>query len=263
MTAAYRVFIADDEAPARARIRSLLAERPRYSVVGEGDSGPATLRAIRAGGPDIVFLDVQMPGLSGLEVLKRLGVDERPVVVFTTAYEQYALDAFEANAIDYLLKPYTDERFQESLTRVEQLLHGRQLSEWQGRLSELLRGVAAPPGERLGRARAIRRFAVRQRDRVSVIEVGEVDWIEAAGDYLELHAGRARHLVRMTMQEVEERLEPEQFVRIHRSVIVQLARVTGLEPYFRGEDLVVLRDGTKLRVSRKYRHAVRERLGVE
>jgi two-component system LytT family response regulator len=119
-----------------------------------------------------------------------------------------------------------------------------------------------PPAATLA-ARAMKRFAVRHRDRVSVIEVAEVDGIEASGDYLELHVGRARHLVRMTMQEVEARLEPEQFVRIHRSVIVQLARVAGLEPYSSGEDLVVLRDGTKLRVSRRYRHVVRERLGVE
>jgi two-component system, LytTR family, response regulator len=263
VTSVYRVLIADDEAPARARIRSLLAGLPRYSVTVESDSGPATLHALLVASVDIAFLDVQMPGLSGLEVLERLDVHQRPVIVFTTAYEQYALDAFEANAIDYLLKPYTDERFQETLSRVDQLLRGRQLHEWQGRLSRLLSGFEAAAEGQLGRPRVMKRFAARHRDRVSVVDVGEVDWIEASGDYVELHAGPARHLVRMTMQEVEERLEPEQFVRIHRSAIVQLARVAGLEPYSSGEDLVVLRDGTKLKVSRRYRHAVRERLGME
>ncbi len=263
MSGAHRVLIADDEAPARHRIRALLAERTRYVIAGESDTGRSTLDAIHKVKPDLTFLDVQMPDLNGLEVLEQLETEARPVIIFTTAYEQYALDAFDAHAIDYLLKPYTDERFDAALERAEQLLQSRQVDEWRDRLAQLLRVIAAAESDPLARARPIERFAVRHRDRVTVIGVADVDWIQASRDYLELHVGKARHLVRMTMQEVEGRLDTARYVRIHRSAIVQVDRVVGLEPYSGSEDVVVLRDGTKLRVSRAYRRAVRQRLGIE
>jgi len=259
MSESHRVLIADDEEPARARIRNLLAGREEYSIVGECDSGPAALAALRGLRPDIAFLDVQMPGESGLEVVKQLAPDERSAIVFTTAYEQYALDAFDASAIDYLLKPFTDERFQESLQRAGQLLKGRTFESWRRRFGDLIRALDATPATH----EPIKRFAARHQDRIAVIEAGEVDWIEASRDYLTLHVRSDRHLVRMRMHDVQERLDPERFVRIHRSAIVQLDRVAGLEADPAGEDRLVLRDGTKLRVSRGYRHEVRGRLGLE
>ena len=263
MRAAYRVLIADDEAPARARVRSLIASADRFELAGEADSGPSTLTALQKLKPDLVFLDVQMPGMTGIEALGHVSASERPITIFTTAFEQYALDAFEASAIDYLLKPFTDERFHNALVRAELLLRGRDVELWRRQLASLL-GLVSDAGSAVGsHDRYLSRFAVRHGDRVTVVDVATVDWIEASGDYLELHVGRARHLVRMTMTEVEERVHPERFLRIHRSTLVQLDRVAGLEPSVAGEDVVVLRDGTRLRVSRRYRHPLRERLGME
>jgi two-component system LytT family response regulator len=259
----YRVLIADDEAPARARVRALIATFDRFVVAGEADTGSSTLLALQTVRPDLVFLDVQMPGSSGLEALGRVSPADRPVTVFTTAFEQYALDAFEASAIDYLLKPYTDERFAEALGRAELLLRGREVNEWRRHLSTLLEGVRSPDEDGVIRDRYLKRFAVRHGDRLVVVDVATVDWIEASGDYLELHAAKARHLVRMTMQEAEQRLDPEHFVRIHRSTMVRIDRVAGLEPSSVGEDVAVLRDGIRLRVSRRYRNALRELLGVD
>jgi two-component system LytT family response regulator len=258
MTATRRVLIADDEAPARARVRDLLASRARYVVVAESDTGPSTLTMLRRTAPDLLFLDVQMPGMTGFEVMARLERHARPMTVFTTAYEQYALDAFEARAVDYLLKPYTDERFVDALERAELFLKGHRLDEWQRQLIAL---VETAPTEAMGEP--LRRFAVHHRDRIHLVDATDVWWIEAARDYLCLHVGgegTARHLVRMTMRDAEERLDRREFVRIHRSTIVRLDRIVALEPFSRAEDVAVLRDGTRLRVSRAYRDALRERL---
>ena len=257
------MLIADDEGPARARVRALIASYDRFVLAGETDTGTSTLAALQSVRPDLVFLDVQMPGLSGLEALGRLSAPERPVTVFTTAFEQYALDAFEASAIDYLLKPYTDERFAEALGRAELLLRGREVDQWRRQLSTLLQGVREPDDTGVIRGRHLKRFAVRHGDRLVIVDVTAVDWIEASGDYLELHTGKGRHLVRMTMQEAEQRLDPEQFVRIHRSTMVRIDRVAGLDPSGVGEDVAVLRDGARLRVSRRYRHALRDLLGMD
>jgi two-component system LytT family response regulator len=257
------VLIADDEAPARARIRSLIVSADRFELAGEADSGPSTLTALQKLKPDLVFLDVQMPGMTGIEALSHVNATERPITVFTTAFEQYALDAFEASAIDYLLKPYTDERFHEALGRAELLLRGRDVDLWRQQMASLLGIVSGHVTSVAPRERHLNRFAVRHVDRVTIVDASSVDWIEASGDYLELHVGRARHLVRMTMADVDERMDPERFLRIHRSTMVQLDRVAGLEPSVAGEDVVVLRDGTRLRVSRRYRHPLRERLGME
>jgi two-component system LytT family response regulator len=257
-----RVLIADDEAPARARIRALLANQQEYDIIGESDSGPTTLDAIRSGRPDITFLDVQMPGMTGFEVLERLQGDPPPIIIFTTAYEQYALAAFRASAIDYLLKPYTDERFQDALTRAQQVLRGRAAGDWQQRLTQLMRLVEAPESSRDPHASRIKRFAARHGDRIVVVGTAEVDWVEARRDWVVLHAGASRHLVRMSMQELEERLDPEEFIRIHRSTVVRIDRIAALEPIANAEDAVLMRDGMKLRVSRAYRREVRRRMGL-
>jgi two-component system, LytTR family, response regulator len=263
VSAAYRVLIADDEGPARARVRSLIAASDQFALMGESDSGPTTVIALRQLRPDLLFLDVQMPGITGIEALRRVSPDERPVTVFTTAFEQYALEAFEASAIDYLLKPYTDERFQEALGRAEQLLRGREIDRWRQQLSALLRSMQTAEPHAVPPDRYLTRFAVRHVDRIAFIEAATVDWIEASGDYIELHVGRTRHLVRMTMAEAAERVDPHRFVRIHRSTIVQLDRVSGLEPSVTGEDVILMRDGTRLKVSRRYRHPMRQRLEME
>jgi len=261
VTASQRVLVADDEAPARERVMALLGEEGRYRRIAETDSGPATLRALLTDPPDLLFLDVQMPGMNGLEVMARVPPQGRPVTIFTTAFEQYALDAFEASAVDYLLKPYTDERFLDALGRAELLLRGRQLEDWRRRVSSLVLGVAGPEEADAEENLPLERFAVRQGDRLTLVDVRDVDWIEASGDYLELHTGKARHLVRMTMQEVEGRLDAG-FARVHRSAIVRLDRVAALEPYGAGEETLILRDGTRLRVSRRYRNDLRRRLGL-
>src|SRR5688572_19222168 len=174
----YRVLIADDEAPARTRVRALIVPSDRFVVAGEADTGTSTLAALQTVRPDLVFLDVQMPGLSGIEALGRVSAADRPVTVFTTAFEQYALDAFEASAIDYLLKPYTDERFAEALGRAELLLRGREVSLWRRQLSTLLRSVRSSD-DGVVRDRQLKRFAVRYGERVAVVDAASVDWIEA------------------------------------------------------------------------------------
>ncbi len=261
MTIPLRVVVADDEAPARARIGALISSHPTCEIVGEAESGPGTLQLIARLRPDLVFLDVHLPGLSGIEVWRRLPRDERPVVVFTTAYDRYAIDAFEARAIDYLLKPFTDERFGEALSRAERLLAAGHLEEWKHRLRDLLDAAALPDAD-ASRRRPLERFAVRTRDRLLIVAADDVDWIEAARDYARLHVGTATHLVRATMQGLEERLDPERFLRVHRSSIVQLDSVVGLEPYSQNEDVVVLKDGSRIMTGRTYRTRVRERLGV-
>jgi two-component system LytT family response regulator len=258
-------LVADDEAPARVRIVSLLAHHSSYRVVAECDSGPATLAAIRMHRPALVFLDVQMPGCSGIDVWRSLDPSQRPVVVFTTAYDEYALAAFEARAIDFLLKPYSDERFEAALERAERLMQGERLVEWERRLRGLLTELStpvSPEGMVPGAGPYAERFAVREGDRIIIVPAAEVDWIEAARDYVRLHIGSTRHLLRMTMHGVEARLDPKCFLRVHRSAIAQVDRIVRVEPYFQGEDLVILRSGTKLPVGRSYRRAVQARLGL-
>ena len=264
-----RVLIADDEAPARARIRHLLADHAsRFEVVAESDSGSSTLNALRRTRPDLAFLDVQMPGGSGIEILTEIEPEHRPVIIFTTAFERYALAAFDARAIDYLLKPYTDERFLDALHRAETLLSGNAVKGWQKRLLHLLQDLPTS-GDDQGHSddhvsnRPLERFAVRDRDRIILIDVADVSWLGSSGDYLMLNTGAGRHMTRMTMQEAESRLNPEEFMRIHRSAMVRLSVVQSLEPFSRSEDTCVLRDGTRLRVSRRYRGALRRRLGLD
>jgi two-component system LytT family response regulator len=263
-----RVLIADDEAPARARIRNLLADQLRFKVVAESDTGSSTLSALRKARPDLAFLDIQMPRPSGIELLAEIEPENRPVIIFTTAFERYALEAFEARAIDYLLKPYTDERFLDALHRAEALLRGNTLKDWQRRVLHLLRDLTpgGQPGIDLDEnsaKRQLERFAVRDRDRITLVDVADVMWLGSSGDYLMLNTATARHLTRMTMQEAEERLNGDEFVRIHRSAMVRLNAVQVLEPFSRSEDICVLRNGTRLRVSRRYRSILRHRLGLD
>jgi two-component system LytT family response regulator len=237
-----RVLLVDDEPLARQLLRVLLQDDPEVSVVGEC-SGPEAVDEVARQGPDILFLDVQMPGLDGFSVLEQLGPERRPVVVFVTAYDAHALRAFEVHALDYLLKPVSDERFAQALQRAKARVREGRGADVEERLSALLR-------ERTSWAK---RFLVRTHDRTLVVEADAVDWVEAADYYVSLHVGEKTHLMRETMAELEQRLDPRRFFRVHRSAIVNLERVREIHPLFRGDCELVLSSGARVRLSRTRR----------
>lgn len=258
------VVIADDEELARRRIVELLSRHDSVRIVAQSSSGGETLDAVQRFEPDLLFLDVQMPGLNGFEVLASIDPGHRPVVVFSTAYDEHAIRAFEVNAVDYLLKPYADERFDEALSRAQRAIDSEHQGRVQERLRHLLEGVVpgADPDGPSTRSSCLERFAVPERGRWTVIPAASVDWIEASGDYLTLHVGEKRHLLRGTMVSMEARLDPRSFLRIHRSTIVRVDRVRSVESGEHGDYTVLLHGGEELRVSRGYRDSVLERLGV-
>jgi len=242
-----RAIIVDDEPHAREKLRRFLAEDGRAVLVGEAGDGPAAVSLIEAHRPDVVFLDVQMPGLDGFQVLESLEIDPLPEVVFVTAHDEHALRAFEVQALDYLPKPVDRERFTRALDRALERV---------GRGEAYVRPVlSALP------ARRLERFLVRTRGRMFLVPVEDVDWIGAAGNYVELHVGGDVHLVRGTLSALEERLPPDRFVRIHRSSIVNLERVRELQPWSHGDLVVLLRGGEELRMSRRYRDRLQEMFG--
>ncbi|HVH68271.1 MAG TPA: LytTR family DNA-binding domain-containing protein [Gemmatimonadales bacterium] len=258
-----RTLIVDDEPTARAGIRQLLSGDPEIVVMGECADGRQASAAIRESAPDLVFLDVQMPELDGFGVLREVGVDSPPAFVFVTAYDQYALRAFEVHAIDYLLKPFTDERFRESLQRAKQQVRQGQLVGLSRKLAALLDGVdgGARALDRPSRPEYLERLVVKSGGKVTLVRVADIEWIDAEGDYVRIHVGKAWHLLRETMKNLEGQLDPERFVRIHRSTIVNLERVKELQPFFRGEYVVVLQSGITLKLSRGYRDHLEARLG--
>jgi two-component system, LytTR family, response regulator len=238
-----RVLIVDDEPLARGGVRARLAGHADVSLVGECSDGPAALAALQSRSADLVFIDVEMPGLSGLEVLEAVPPEQRPLVVLLTAYEQFALRAFELRALDYLLKPIDEERFADALDRARQAL-------------ALRRGI----GVATQVPRHATRFQIRLGHRVQLVHADDIDWIEAQGDYAGLHAGAQMHLLRESLQRLGGRLDPARFARIHRSTIVRLDRVAELQPLSNRDHLLRLRDGTVLRVSRTYVDALRAAL---
>jgi two-component system LytT family response regulator len=229
-----KVIIVDDEPLARRGIRVRLERIAGVEVVAECASGVDAVRAIRNHKPDVVFLDVQMPGMDGFAVVDEIGADDMPVTIFVTAYDTHAIRAFDASALDYLLKPIDDERFARAVDRAR-----RRLAERRGGAS-----IETP---------AVDRIIVRDRGSVFILTVDDVDWIAAEGDYVRVHTGGRGHLVRDTMASLESRLDPARFVRIHRSAIVNLSRVKEIRPHGDRDYLAVLRDGTRLKVSRTYR----------
>ena len=249
-----RAAIVDDEPTARRGVRLLLERDGGVDVVGEASTAPEAIELIRREQPDLVFLDVQMPGPDGFEVLEKLPPGLRPAVVFITAYDEHALRAFEVNAIDYLLKPYDDARFAAALQRAKDEIRRRETDTMNLRLSQLLAylqqsgGVrlpdnGEPPGDRI---------LVKSSGEIFFLKADEIDWIEAEGDYMKFHVGGRTHLMRETMARLERRLDARRFVRIHRSTIVNIDRLRKLSPSFGGEYAVVLHDGTKLKLSRGY-----------
>jgi len=242
-----RVLIIDDEELARQRIRRLLAREEDVEVVGEASDGAQAVESIRSLGPDLVFLDVQMPEVDGFAVLERLRPSPAPAVVFVTAHDDYAVRAFEVHAVDYLRKPFDAARFREAFSRARGRVAGAGAEERARRLEALLAQVEThPPKSR-------ERFMVRSDGRLYFVRIDDIDWVEAAGNYVKLHVGRETHLMRETMAGIEKMLDPSRFLRIHRSAIVNLDRVREMQPWFSGEYTVILRDGTQLRLSRVYR----------
>ncbi len=253
-----RVLVVDDEPLARQRVLDLLDGEPDVDVVGTAGTGRRAVQAIAEHAPDLVFLDVQMPGLSGLEVVREVGPEAMPAVVFVTAYDQHALAAFDVAAVDYLLKPYDDDRFRQSLDRARQGVRLREVDALRGRLAGLLRDEA-PAGPSPD---YLERIAVEMRGQVRVVPVGAVDYIASDGPYVELHVGDDTHVIRERMQTLEERLDPDRFFRIHRSTIVQIDRVEALLTAPGGDYAVRLTDGTRLRLSRSRRDDFARRLGL-
>ncbi len=241
-----RTLIVDDEPLGRERIRMLLQDDPEVLLVGECKDGHEAVAAIEAQQPDLVFLDVQMPELDGLGVIRSVGVEHMPAVIFVTAYDEYAVHAFEVHALDYLLKPFDIERFAEAFERAAELIRHRQKTDLDRRLARLLDDLKPA-------AKGLERLMIKTQQRIYFIRTDEVDWIEAAGNYVRLHVGGKTHLLRQTMNALERQLDPDRFLRIHRSTIVNIDRVKDLHRMFNGEYEVRLYDGTTLTLSRGYR----------
>jgi two-component system, LytTR family, response regulator len=249
---AIRVAIADDEPLARERLRSLLEGRQQYAIVAECNDGVEAVAALASDNIDLLFLDVQMPGLDGFQILESAGTARLPIIVFVTAFNEYALRAFNVSALDYLLKPFDRERFEQTLTRVEERLASRNQTEISQELRDFLRtlpATAAPAH--------VSRFPVRANGEIYFVRADDVDWIDAEGNYVALHAAGRRHLVRDTIKSLEMRLDPAKFLRVHRSAIINIDRLRKLQPYFHGEYVVTLQDGTTLTSSRTYSDRLR------
>jgi two-component system LytT family response regulator len=251
-----RTLIVDDEPLARQRLRALLENEPDIEVIGECAGGKEAVASIRERAPDLVFLDVQMPSPDGFGVIEEVGADRMPAVVFVTAFDRHALRAFEVQALDYLLKPFDRERFGKALNRARAQVERARAGDLGERLTALLDGARAArkPAERL---------IVKSAGRVVFLRADEVDWVEAAGNYLRLHVGTEVHLLRETMSGLETRLDPDQFLRIHRSTMVNVERIKEIQPLFHGDCVVILRDGTELTLSRGYRSKLERFLGGE
>jgi len=256
-----RALIVDDEANARKGIRTLLARDPELEVVGECGDGRTAVESIERLAPDLVLLDVQMPHKSGFEVLEALDMKRPPILIFITAWDSYALKAFEVNALDYLLKPFSDERFYQALERAKGQYRARRGAEFGQRLLALLEHHRHEGQAQVEpHAAPLRRFFIKSQGQISFVPVEEVDWLEAVGYYTKIHAGRKSYLLRGNLGSIEARLNPKEFARIHRSTVVNLNRVRRLKDLFRGACLVVLPDGMELKVSRRYRRHLEARL---
>ena len=240
-----RTLIVDDEPLARSNVAVLLRRDPQIEIIGECSSGTAAIGQIRISNPDLLFLDVQMPECDGFDVLEMLGKDQPPAIVFVTAYDHYALRAFEAGALDYLLKPFDNARFELALNRAKQKIRASSRNQ---------------PAD--SRTKRLERVVIKSPGAVSFVKVSEIDWIEAADYYACLHVGAKSHLVRRSMADLEEDLDPKLFCRVHRSSIVNLERIRGLKLGEDGEYEVLLDNGLGVRLSRRYRKQLQERMGL-
>lgn len=250
-----RVLVADDELPARQRLIDLLQRDQQIASIAEAADGETAVEMIQSQHPDVLFLDVQMPELDGLGVIDAVGAAQMPLTVFVTAYDQHAIRAFEANALDYLLKPFSDERFEATMVRVKSRLDERNLKEFGQRVMKMVSSAPAAPERRLDR------LVVKSGGTTRFVRVIDIDWIEAAGVYVTLHVGGKELLYRAALNDLAEKLDPRRFVRVHRSALINIESVLQLEPISHGEFEAVLRDGSRTRVSRTYRGQLEKRLG--
>lgn len=253
-TARMRVLIVDDEPLARKRIKRMLAGDAEVEIVGDCASGHEALAMIRDREPDLVFLDIQMPEMDGFSVLKAVAPDRMPLIIFVTAYDQYALRAFEFYALDYLLKPFDRRRFEKAMQRARERILKEKGDELNQRTIALLEEIKA-------RSHHLSRLVVKAGGRVFFIKTEEIDWIEAEGKYVRLHVGKESHLLREAISSLEAQLDPAKFLRIHRSTIVNIDRIRELQPWFHNEYRVILRDGTELMLSRSCRKKLGDLLG--
>lgn len=251
MSRMLRALIVDDEPMARAHLRTLLEGRDDVEVAGECASGLAAVDLLRRNEFDLVLLDIQMPERDGLAVVREVGAERMPPVIFVTAYDEHALDAFEVHALDYLLKPVNRDRFSEAIDRVVRLVRANEADAMRGPLDRLISYLAS--GSREG----LQRIAVKVDGRILMLGVSDIDWVEAADDYVKFHVGSATYLHRDTMTRLERRLPRESFMRVHRSTIVNLTRIRELQPWFQGDWVIILTDGTRLHTGRNYRDAIK------
>lgn len=241
-----KTLIVDDELLARERVRRFLRDEKQIEVVGEAANGAEAIEFIKKEKPELVFLDIQMPEKNGFEVIKSLDAKTIPTIVFVTAYDQYALQAFDASALDYLLKPFNRERFSRAVARAREHIENKQRGNLDERIASLIADLKTEK-------KYLERLVVKSVGRVFFLKTDEIDWIEAAGNYLKLHVGRESHLIRETMNAIEAKLDPDKFLRIHRSTIVNIDRIKELHPMFSGDYDVVLQTGAKITLSRNYR----------
>jgi two-component system LytT family response regulator len=241
-----RTLIVDDEPLARERIRSFLVSESDVEILGECGSGEEAVEAITKQKPDLVFLDVQMPGINGIEVLRSLDRSLMPVVIFVTAYDQHALAAFEVHALDYLLKPFKQTRFKEALQRAREHLENKNAGTLTQQLLDLL-------SDRKPETAHLTRLAVKTAERIVLLKTEQIDWLEAAGNYVVLHVGKQTHILRETLGSLEAKLDPDRFLRISRSALVNVEQIKELQPLFKGEYVVVLHNGQQLTMTRGIR----------
>lgn len=260
-----RVLIVDDEALARQRLEDLLRAQPDVEIVGFADNGDAAVEAIRSLKPDLVFLDVQMPGKTGLEVVRAIGAQDMPATVFVTAYDQYALKAFDVAAIDYLVKPFDDERFEQAFTRARRIVELEEMDRLSEQLLALLQGSSSTQTSTSGSGTPpyLERIAVETRGQVRVVPVDQIEYVTASGPYAELHVGDRTHVIRERMQTLEERLDPARFFRIHRSAIVRLDQIDTLLRDPGGDYAVRLKNGVQLSVSRNRIEQLERWMGLQ
>lgn len=248
-------LIIDDEPPARSVIRKMLTEDTEIEVVGECSNGIEAFETIRRLSPDLLFLDIEMPEMDGFALLESFDEGKHPAVIFVTAYNQYAVRAFDVSAVDYLLKPFDHERLARALERAKINLREKSDEERSEKVLELLRQLNAKDEN-------LDRFVIKKNGRVLLVPGADIDWVEASGNYVLLHVGREKHLIRETMKGIEKRLDPQKFLRIHRSTIVNIDCVKELQVHFNGEHLVVLKTGEELILSRRYREKLSQKLGT-
>ena len=268
MTRPIRTLIIDDEPLARNRIARLLEARDGYEIVGQFGRARDGLLALQELDPDLVFLDIQMPEMDGFKLLESLIGESPPAVIFVTAHAEHALRAFEFQALDYLLKPFDDERFERTIARATSRIRSEDALDFRGELLRLVKehwlvdtNLPEEPSGTTLPARQLDRIVIRNGDRIFFQRVDQIDWIEAADYYVRIHAGGEVHQIRETLGNLEERLDPRQFARIHRSVIVNIDRIAELQPYFNGAYVVILEDGTELKLSRRRRDTLQDLLG--